>query len=386
VNSVVRRMPANIADGIHRIGCLAAVTLGSIAQPIGLCLAQSTPQGNVARSDRIQCAPRCEIVMKSVVALSGDDAEHTFLDDSQPVRDSRSFFYVYPVNSRSEIHVFNSRGQFVRVIGRAGRGPGEFESVYRIVIGPNDSVFVESVDRRLQVFDSTGKYVRGFGLPFLAHGLIHLGGGKIVAQASLLTADAIGSPLHLLDAQGRVLRSFGSSGEVTTVDDFTSTLRAISATPNGAVLSAWPNRYRIERWDAEGTLRNAINRAVDWFPRWDDAGLTDVDVEKPKPYLGSTMEADGVIWTAIRVPDLDWRQGRATQRSEYDRPLTPVERERYIDEVVEALDATTGRLLASTRVRSGLIGFLGDGFVFHRVHRPDGTVSIEILRIGLSSR
>lgn len=67
----------------------------------------------------------------------------------------------------SEARIYDTNGDFIRLIGRAGSGPGEFRSPIRLWLGVDDTVFIADLDR-LSVFDSAGSFIRShaFGLAF----------------------------------------------------------------------------------------------------------------------------------------------------------------------------------------------------------------------------
>lgn len=57
---------------------------------------------------------------------------------------------IYLTDDRAlQIHVFDRNGDFITSIGREGSGPGEFQSLLRVFIGPNDRLFANDV-RQLQ--------------------------------------------------------------------------------------------------------------------------------------------------------------------------------------------------------------------------------------------
>lgn len=55
-------------------------------------------------------------------------------------------------------------GKFVRRVGRAGSGPGEFRQLRDVCVGPADTLLAISMaDRRIVVFDSSGRHVKTRG-------------------------------------------------------------------------------------------------------------------------------------------------------------------------------------------------------------------------------
>ena len=59
------------------------------------------------------------------------------------------------------IKIFDTRGRFVRAIGREGPGPGEFSSITRLELLPGDLLAAyDGLRTTLTVFDTTGRVVR----------------------------------------------------------------------------------------------------------------------------------------------------------------------------------------------------------------------------------
>jgi hypothetical protein len=60
-----------------------------------------------------------------------------------------------------DLRFYDSTGHFLRRVGGAGAGPGEFRSLGRLFLLPGDTIVVSDVQlRRLTVFDSAGRLVR----------------------------------------------------------------------------------------------------------------------------------------------------------------------------------------------------------------------------------
>ena len=72
-----------------------------------------------------------------------------------------SYFTDGYVNSR--VAKVNARGEWIASWGSLGNGPGQFDTPHGIAVGPKDEIFVaDRGNRRIQVFDTTGKYLREF--------------------------------------------------------------------------------------------------------------------------------------------------------------------------------------------------------------------------------
>ena len=72
-----------------------------------------------------------------------------------------SYFSDGYVNSR--VGKANARGEWVGSWGSLGSGPGQFDTPHGVAVSPRDEVFVaDRGNRRIQVFDTEGKFLRQF--------------------------------------------------------------------------------------------------------------------------------------------------------------------------------------------------------------------------------
>lgn len=84
----------------------------------------------------------------------------------------------------NEILWFGPGGDFIRSSGRSGDGPGEFRGLTGLTHAPSDSILAyDSSLRRFQVFDSAGRYTRGFALD---------DSERLVSSPEILTISATG--------------------------------------------------------------------------------------------------------------------------------------------------------------------------------------------------
>ena len=63
----------------------------------------------------------------------------------------------------SRIGKVNARGEWVTSWGSLGSGPGQFDTPHGIAVSPADEIYVaDRGNRRIQVFDADGNYIREF--------------------------------------------------------------------------------------------------------------------------------------------------------------------------------------------------------------------------------
>ena len=110
-----------------------------------------------------------------------------------------------------EIAVFDADGEFLRIIGRAGEGPGEYQFISMTSPGP----------RLIHVFDYGGRTVLDYDFNVvrtdrfggLVMAAVVTNSGDVVFNADVGTPEAIGHKFHVLGPAGQ-MESFGGSDSV----------------------------------------------------------------------------------------------------------------------------------------------------------------------------
>lgn len=125
----------------------------------------------------------CEIRMARLAEL-GDVEGDGWVDMTGRVALSDAAILVASSYADHQIRIFARDGEFRRVIGRRGEGPGEFRGVIDLRITPDGRTHVlDYGNRRISVLDSTlalERTIRVSGRP-LGRGLLPLSDGSYVA-------------------------------------------------------------------------------------------------------------------------------------------------------------------------------------------------------------
>jgi|GEM_PF-3756490 len=106
------------------------------------------------------------------------------------------------------LRLFDSRGQLLQKLGRAGQGPGEFRAPHTIVATARDELWVVDMQRRLSVFaPAPSGYAFQLANPVDGgiRGICRVR-GQLVANAASTTES---TSMRLIDSAGRSLRNFG---------------------------------------------------------------------------------------------------------------------------------------------------------------------------------
>ena len=120
--------------------------------------------------------------------------------------DSKGRLYVAD-DQVQQISVFDRKGTFLRIIGRRGSGPGEFQAPWLVALDHNDSLFTwDPALARVSVFGPDGTFSRSFSVPAKWHvtAIRFVKSGELLLSA-FAAGEAFG--LHTLSRNGTRMRS-----------------------------------------------------------------------------------------------------------------------------------------------------------------------------------
>ena len=152
------------------------------------------------KNDRIPVALNDTLILNRPTGIAWSQKEHS----------------LWVVETRAHrITILNSRGKFIKQIGRRGKAEGEFNFPTYIWIDKNGLVYVvDSMNFRVQIFNSNGTFISAFGQPGDASG--YLGRPKGIATDSfgnIYVADALFHNVQVFDKSGNFLSYFGGQGQ-----------------------------------------------------------------------------------------------------------------------------------------------------------------------------
>ena len=290
-------------------------------------------------------------------------------------------YYVAPTKDLAGVLVFSSDGSFAHRIGERGEGPGKFRNIESLALGPGDSVYVFDVrDLHLTVLSPAGTIVRRVSVPGRVRNVAHLGRGVLVAHMPLNTPSEYGLPLHLLNPNGQLVRSFGAAIDQQVAIGRDHVLyRVVARATDSTVWSSRVDSVALEEWSVTGRLLRRIEGEL--ARRANDIGVTEYSKQDPGPRLRHIQQSsDGFVWVIMTFPS-----GAATSNSvgEQRQELRAQGGEsppRALKTLIVAVDARSGRVLAS-RVHDDVIeGISSDGYAYGRT-APDGAIQLWRLRL-----
>jgi hypothetical protein len=387
--------PAVIADHTERVGIavtpskktgrldtprwsvLALLSLGLIA---GGRVSGIAAQEVVRVTEDAAC--QCEMQAELQVTLSDMDGRAGLARPLVVSRTPDDHYLVVPDIDQSVVLDFDAEGAFVGRVGRKGQGPEELFLVMDIERGPADSLIVlDSGNNRIAALPPglhPTRVARTTRLP--------VGGGQlgVLDDGDFVVLDAIhyggGDRLHVVDPEGRLVRSFMPNPPVSrsgAAEQIPRLRRRMSARPDGLIAVSHNTEYTVEIWDASGEHLKTLDRAADWFPRYEDRGR---DGEPTANLYAVHLDSAGRVWTLVQVPDANWRDAPELRGGLLPGGPPPVVMDRRYDSIVEVMDPETGRLLASSRVDSMLTQLLSDGYAASYWQDEIGNPFVDIWR------
>jgi hypothetical protein len=370
---------------------LSVVPAFVTAQPPAVAI-----EGNVACTG-------CAIRITTTHTLTAPEEDGAFSFGAPVARDRRGriFAVAQPAN---RILVFDSAGRFVRRVGRQGSGPGEYWGIMRIVSGPGDSLWVvDGGNRRVTILTPALEYARSFDAPTDIITITPRSDGSAVIATSIQTPEAFGYPFHLLDRQGRIVKSFGTMVDNQLLAECRTCVNqsARLAARSDHLLATTKNRYDIERWTVEGgrEVTWSIQNSP-WFRPWTTTATGNwLSGAAPRPttIAEAREDASGLLWISAAKAPSDWAPGRVilapgmrTARNAVQVPrgragITWIlENEPLVTEMVlEVIDVQRRVVLASSRF-AGPHALLNDGWAYRVRPGKDDIPIIEVFHVSLT--
>jgi hypothetical protein len=362
---------------------------------------------NVSIPYRPTCSTcRVDLTLVARIGRPGDSV--TLHETSGLARDGRGRFYAMS-RSGTSVVVYDSAGRLVSTFGRAGGAPGEFWPGINHIAVSRDSIFVFEPGR-VSVFSPAHRFVRAITLPAVQqYGAAVSPDGRILITANIRTPTNR-QPMHLLDASGRNLRSFGAGpaaapaaaggraaaragaadADPAAAPGVAIQLRPFLASFRHSTVWQWDwAKYSIEEWGLDGVRRAVIQVAdVPWLGG--SASAADLQPAnrppEPRPAISlSGVTSDGLLWVQALIPaSTTARSGKASGAvSAVQQMLGEGSLARN---VVEVIDPRRGQLLHSQEVETPIQFFPDSDLAWGMVMDPRGVVSLLVWKVALTGR
>ena len=298
------------------------------------------------------CPPGdCQIELEHVVRITDADEPGILPTTIVWIQETEAGTFVSASFDGTEIAEFGPDGRLTGVIGRAGEGPGEFRRLHTLIPGPGDTLFAPDFGQgRISMFGPDRAPAGTLPMPFFAAPDLVMPDGSLLVAAQIRRGETIGYPMHVVDREGRVVRSFGTDEPQYSPDLNHILTREVALGQDGKIWAMAPARYLLERWDpSTGEQLQSTRIPSDWF--WFRESIEpyiDGTVRPPPLVEGLWEDEDGLVWIIVHDAAADWAPPPPPRTNE-EEPFDLQEHDRLFDSVIEVVDPGSGRVLASRR-------------------------------------
>jgi Mg-chelatase subunit ChlD/sugar lactone lactonase YvrE len=187
---------------------------------------------------------------------------------------------VYVVDSaRSQVHLLRG-GSFVPTWGRRGSAPGELLDPHGIDVLGNRVFVADTGNARVQVFDSSGRFVAtwpGLGRPW---------GVAAGTDGLIYVSDQGANRIFQFDAAGNRLNTYGRPG---VGPGELQAPQGLDVWPDGRMAIADSGNGRVQIWAPDGTFSQVITVSAD-LPPMDVAIVDDATIVVAEPRRAATYD------------------------------------------------------------------------------------------------
>lgn len=321
------------------------------------------------RGQRPSCQD-CSISLEKVTVIGG--ANDTLLS-GYPGGIARTVdgFVIVVERSLGRPIVFDRSGKFIRMIGRHGAGPGEFQRPMLPIVDRQGQLHIlDPVLNRHSVWSLGGSLIRESAIAPVPGALSDakvLKSGELVVAMAGRDAESAGYPLQIVKLDGRQRRMLEPEVDYDIGRDW-RLVRHLHVATDGRLLAVDPFNYKLFVYSPDGKLEQIVQRVGSWFhpigPNEEpQAGF---GVQPPTNSIAGLWEdAAGGIWLVGLTASPRWRPG--TPEKVVD--ISGIHRN--YQTMIEVLDIEAGHLIASGSLDGMVVTALGEG-AFASSRETDG--------------
>ena len=346
--------------------------------------------------------PRCEITRVRVALIQPAPDSQRMGFASEPMLLSNGSFLAF--SEAGSIVEFDSQGRFTRAVNITQQSGSTRRMPRTWMLGPGDTLFVQTL-ASIDLYAPGLTFSRSiFNVEQLAPALqLSLGNGDLVFHGARDTARA--SYIHVRPSAGGAIRSIPSLMLHSYCHRCEGRMMLPASAPN-EFYALNGSTYVIDRWASSGELKQSISVKAPWFiPALPRGPAT---TAPPAILTGIAPSGAGHLWVTGEIPTAEWQReewravtvqgsrivailppgspaGRRIGASTV-ADIRPADREKMYTSIVDAVDPTTGRILASTRFEGEVLYLMRSGHVYAKRVNGDGAIGYEVWRLELVRR
>ncbi len=346
--------------------------LGLMIHPLGLM-----GQGVVSIASEPSCLA-CRIHLEHVTTLGlGEAAEHVEMTGT--VAATPQGYVLATTFGATEIVEFDKDGRLLRILGRRGRGPGEYQRIQSIVSSQLDSLYVfDGRSLRMTVLSPDREVSRTMRLRALGGEStpVRLSDGGWILNASAYGLGPVSEPLDRVSADGELLESFGVVEGETRRGRVMGGTRWLQGGGGDSLWAAHHSDYRVDLF-----IGTTLTSSMVAEPPWKELPGRARGAGHPEGALiGIGRLPTGQLMLLSRIPDRGWadvvtRDGRGG--------FTVDDYGQFYDSVIDVVDPATGALLVRHVFDQFILRITDQSMVASVRQTPDGGEVMEIHRVSL---
>jgi hypothetical protein len=358
-----------------RLLSTVAIAVSIFSVPAGM-----SAQTRLTIAETVACRD-CRLQIEKVVQLGGVEGGPGYIGAPGSVVAWRNGWAVVSLAKRYNVSLFDLNGAFIRDIGRAGSGPGEYRFIGKAFVDPvGDLLVVDQFAQRITRVRQDLTQEVAFHLPSASlSSLIVSSDTTLLINSDDRSPRRAGMPFHIITRDGEVLRSFGADTPFVDPRRPHAHMRVMTPARGGGLWSARTTDYVVERWQEDGRRTIQIRRRAAWFPTHGRAGFNPDG--PPNPSIRALWEDDqGLLWVLIHVADEAWKRAVAVRPGPQGNRRTVTSQNDYFDTIIEVLDPRTGQLVVRGRMRHATTTASGGGIIVTYEENETGVPMIQVWR------
>ncbi len=295
------------------------------------------------------------VELEELWRVGGDDDEVLFGVITDIIADEDGNFYLLDAQL-NEIQVYAPDGEYLRTIGRAGEGPGEFRGAFNLLLLPSGNIGVlQAFPSKIVGLTPDGEPADAFTLPTTEDA-----GFKVLFMAKnagddLAVVYGFNQPSEAGFTQVGVLSLFDSAAgnerrlhsQKSGMDAANPVIAEVewdafrnrwAAGPDGRVYSAVEfGEYSINVWNPDGKVAHVIRREYPSHGRTDEHKETVLDIFKGftrqipipnikyeiedtwNPVVSLNVRDDGTLWVLTSTGNIDQPEGVVGRYDVFDK-------------------------------------------------------------------
>jgi len=208
------------------------------------------------------------IKLKEVMSIGVWEGDERYIFGSivDLAYDSKDNIYILDMKNHC-VKVYDRQGQYIRQIGKQGKGPCEFDGPISLGITSNDNIIVnDNRNRRIQIINTDGTLERTIQPPFsfilkiLVNRRDEIIAVRPLGERLFKLVETRYSAFTHFDLTGKEILAYGKGNIIEKGGYSEYSQHIVQLLPNDHLMAACYYPYKIKEYNASGKLVREINK------------------------------------------------------------------------------------------------------------------------------